>query len=334
MTLTAEDHKIRKGRITSTRAANIVLDERTHGVWLSATGRADDVEVTEPMLIGTHLEDGIARVFEHKMGVRVLKPPTIVHPDPRYNFAADSTDGLIYPHDDAAAVDWSKVAYSPLQEPRPAANLEIKARGFAMAQEYGEEGSDEVPERDYIQACWHMWVHGLPACYVVPLLGGHVLSVPIYRIKRDRDFEGAIIYKCEQFYHDYIQPDKEPPLDGWDDTCDYIKKKYKSAIGEIVDASQDVSQWAEDLDLVRQDIKRLDEKKKSLENRIKNYIGDNAGARGEDFVARWSNVKGRLDVNWQAIAMQAGADEALIKQHTRIKNGYRRFSVKRNKVAS
>jgi predicted phage-related endonuclease len=313
--LTDEELRARVGKITSSTAHAIVTGEGQHEAYRRIMAVEEDPfkdGLPDNMLLGVLLEDGIRQFASQKLDLEFEKPTTVIHKE--YPFIADSADGV-------AAVEGEQF--------KKAATLECKLHGSVVAKEFGQPGTDAVPERTYIQAQWHNMVWDTPVCYVVPVLAGFVMEAPIYPVKRDPDLEEAMIFKAKNFYEQHIVTGVEPELDGLDSTVEYIKNRYKEVLPgkEVIQAEGKVSDWVDQLLGLKAAIKKMEQDKKSIENRIKEVIGDRYGVQGPGWRATWGEVKGRAKTDWESLAKELGASRSDIEKYTSIGAGYRRFVV-------
>lgn len=284
--LPEETRRARMRRITSTRAPAICgCDQRTqeHGVARQILGIDDEVEVTGPMERGVFLEDGVANWFLHRMrqqkqrSFQILSPPFKVHPE--HDWLGTSLDRLL------------------LENSKIVGGLECKNYLSDKRYDYGEQWTDEVDERTLVQCVVHMACHDLPLVFV-PLAD---FDLRIYVVERDLELERGVIFKCERFWDEWIAPNLDrlangagaldlvlPPLDGTDDTSEWIKGQYQQKRGALLEATDETEALAHDLLIARERQAELAEQKAALENRMKAAIGDAAGiSYGDDGFVTW-----------------------------------------------
>jgi len=87
----------------------------------------------------------------------------------------------------------------------------IEAKVTSRSEEWGEPGSDQVPDRVNVQVQSQMLAHGLQRVHVVVLLGRNGLKRELYRVDRNETIIAAIIEKCESFWNTYVIPKTTPP---------------------------------------------------------------------------------------------------------------------------
>jgi hypothetical protein len=142
---------------------------------------------------GNFLEPALREWAGKKLAVAFEKPTTSLV-DPSWEWASVSPDGLsVLP---------------------PKTLLEIKAP--RRGDDWGEEGSDEVPTDALLQTHWGMMITGSESGVVAALLGG---ELRIFRVARDRELEAALMAKARQFVEAHVLPGVPPPATFGDDSA-------------------------------------------------------------------------------------------------------------------
>jgi putative phage-type endonuclease len=102
--------------------------------------------------------------------------------------------------------------------------VECKTSGTFMAKEWGEPGTDEVPERYLIQTHHQMIVMGWVVVDIPVLIGGS--NFAIYTVERNKEL-CELIVETERNFWELIQRGELPPIN-WDDplTPKLIKTLY------------------------------------------------------------------------------------------------------------
>jgi hypothetical protein len=317
MALTAQQQKHRSYRITSTRAPAIVgcdPDKSLHGAAREILGIEDEVVATGPMERGTFMEDGIARWFTHRTGMKLRKATFRVHK--KHDCFGDSADYI--------AVDGNNKGIGI---------VECKNYLSGKRWDFGEPGTDEVDQRTFIQSVWHMMHHDLPRCWV-PLAA---YDLDVYVVQRDRELEDAVEHQCLDFYEKYILPSAKrleqgasplelelPPIDGKEATSEWISKRLQQKRGDLIAGDGVALDLAREHKRLAAELDRLTEEKERIGNQLKLQIGENYGFDFEELgKVLWGHVKGKAKTDWSAIAAEAGVSQELIDKHTRIGEGYR-----------
>ncbi len=180
--------------------------------------------------------------------------------------------------------------------------LEIKAPRRDDIFQWGEEGSDEVPNDALLQTHWGMMVTDAHAGVVAALLGG---ELRIYRVKRDKDLEAKILAAAKSFVDAYVLPRVPPPPEWGDDAnvlylhpkniaphrrWDSLSEQEKYVVGTYLAAYQ----------FEKEATKALE----GWEPVVKNIIGDASGIDAPLDPAEWQKIGGmkRIDFKNNATA--------------------------------
>lgn len=307
MALTAQAQKIRQRRLTGTRIAAIVGLSKHKSpiqVWRELVEGADSgVDPDSPdILRGEFLEPGIRAWYRHLTGLAVHKATPRVHPTHGEIFAAAS-DAFAGPSVGA----WDRV-------------VEIKAPRYA--DDWGESGTDQIPEYYVPQISLEMACADLPRADIVALLYG---EPRIYTIDRDLDLEGVLIEAGLRFWRDHVETGRPPPVDATPDYGEYIAKRFASHGEAVREADAEAEQWAAKLREAKAAIKGAEAVEQEARNHLQALIGDAAGIKGAGWSVSWKTVKGRSSTDWEALARSKGVTEDEVKQHTKQGDGYRRF---------
>lgn len=124
--------------------------------------------------------------------------------------------------------------------------VEIKTAGLltpygADRDEWGEAGTDEVPERVIVQAAAQMAATDRPVCHVPALLGGR--GFVMFKINFDEELWRHILSKVTAFWVNHVEP-KIPPTDILP-SLETIKR-IKREPGKTIPATEEiVAAWGE-----------------------------------------------------------------------------------------
>lgn len=95
-------------------------------------------------------------------------------------------------------------------------NGDVKTVSPFAAQEWGEEGTDEIPMSYCLQFHWGLMITGRPACLVAVLIGADDLRV--YEVKRDNELNQEIIKRATDFWENHVRANIPPPVQTVSDT--------------------------------------------------------------------------------------------------------------------
>lgn len=103
------------------------------------------------------------------------------------------------------------------------------------AEMWGDDETDEVPDRVIVQATTQMICAEIDEVVVPALVGGR--GFRMYRLRRDDALVTAIMEQAEEFWHTYVLPRKEPPGDP--PRLDFIRKIVRQE-GKVVSIPNEV----------------------------------------------------------------------------------------------
>ena len=160
-------------------------------IWESKVNPVQDEETSQPAYWGTVLEEVVAKEYAKRTGYKVQRVNTQMrHPD--FNFAIANIDRAVINPDISGNVRWKD---GKLTTDRI---LECKtANGFA-AKQWGEAGSDQVPDSYLIQCQWYLGITGASVCDLAVLIGGQ--DFRIYTILRDDDLINDLLQQGAAFW--------------------------------------------------------------------------------------------------------------------------------------
>jgi putative phage-type endonuclease len=111
-------------------------------------------------------------------------------------------------------------------------NVQLKTTGGDDTDEYGEEGTDEMPPHVLCQVHHEMLVADLQITDVPVLLGRRVLQFKIYTVKRDPEWDAVILEAAREFWQCVVMrkpPKAIIPLDNRN-----LARLYKPSGAEII----------------------------------------------------------------------------------------------------
>jgi hypothetical protein len=190
--LSAEQLEIRKKRLSATDIGCICgvnPYQSAADVQFSKLYDLDPLEESEAMAVGNMCEPGLVKWGAETLGFTVEYPlPTVIHP---------KCDLLCCTGD-------ARIIETP-------AGIEAKTggivRGFASREEWGDAGSDLIPEMYRAQVFTQMAVMGWEAVYVPALVAGR--GRVLYVVERDNDAIEGILDFAPRWWKKHVI-DKEP----------------------------------------------------------------------------------------------------------------------------
>lgn len=229
-----------------------------------------DVVDSDAALFGILLEDVVAREFARRTGRKVRRKNQIqVHRE---------HDFLL------ANIDRDVVGER--------AGLEVKTSSAWLQQEWGEDGSDDVPLFYLTQCAHYMEVMNYDRWYLAVLIGGQEFRW--FVIERDANVAEQLIKHSTTFWHDHVLAQKPPPPL----TPEDMQRLYPTDDGGAVVATDEVMKHLELRAVLKEEAKTTDGKLDVVNMALKDFIGEKARIISEtgDNLATWkSHGQTRLD---------------------------------------
>lgn len=266
---------------------DVYLDKRGEG--------APDVD-NESMVWGRALEPVIRQQYAERTG-RVVRLPDAMLRHPRHDFMIANLDGV---------TDDKRV-------------LEVKTA--RTGQDWGEPGTDEIPEAYALQVQHYLAVTGFVVCDVAVLIGGS--DFRLYEVPADRELQGLIIDAEAAFWQRVIDGDEPEPI-----TFAEAQQRYgRSDAKGVVGAGEMAAQAVRDLARIKAQIKQLEAAEEDAKAIVMRAFGDSGDTLvlGDRTLATWKLAK--APERFDAAAFKA-AHPDLAAKFTGPGNPYRRLLLK------
>ena len=232
-------------------------------VYLDKT--SDDIrcETSPTMRWGTLLEDTIAKEYAEVTGQTIeIEPNTIYHPSMKFLGA----------NIDRWVGDKEYV-------------LECKTAGFTRGKEWGEEGTDQIPESYLVQVAYYAAICAVPKVDIAVLIGGQ--DFRIYTYERTKDLEDKLIKIACNFWHNHIEKRIPPKCVSTRDIFNlFPQSNYHEIVAEsnIIEKLQELKGAKEEESRIQSTIEKL---KTDIQEFMRDYdvLIDNNG----NVIATWKN---------------------------------------------
>jgi putative phage-type endonuclease len=232
-------------------------------VYLNKT--SDDIrcETSPAMRWGTLLEDVVAKEYAEVTGYNLeIEPHVLYHP--KYKFLGANIDRW---------ADNKKHV------------LECKTAGFSRGKEWGEEGTDQIPESYLIQCAFYASICDVPKVDIAVLIGGQ--DFRIYTYARNRELEDKLIKIACNFWHNHIEKRIPPKCINTRDTFNlFPQSNYHEIVAEsnIVEKLEELKAAKEEEVRIADTIEKL---KTDIQEFMRDYdvLIDNNG----NVIATWKN---------------------------------------------
>ncbi len=257
----------------------------------------------KPMRRGRLLEPVAREMYVEDTGANLKPRPDVLYSD-RYEFMSASLDDL-------AIRDGQELV------------VEYKTANMNMLSKFGPEDSGVFPKQYRTQCAWYMAATGLNHADLAVLLAGDEFRV--YRITRDLELESMLLEAAERFWKDHLLTGIPPPPDASEGYAEYLANKFPEDTGPVVVASAEAEGWAEVLRRAKVDLADAEAREQQARNLLMDAIGEAAGMTGDGWKISYRSTKPRSKVDWESVAMAAGATKAQIEANTNEGKSYRTF---------
>jgi putative phage-type endonuclease len=202
--------------------------------------------------------------------------------------------------------------------------LEIKTAGWRQMKRWGTDG-DDVPEEYLLQCAWYMLLCDCDRWNIAALFAGQTYRE--YGLERDAELEAMLLERAEAFWTNHILKGVPPEPDATEADAKALARIYPRERIEVITCDDEADQWLEELRVAREYVADWETKKLRCENLLKHRLGDAEGVEGTKVGVSWKATKPRSKTDWRAIALELGATDELIAQHTTEAPGPRVFHV-------
>jgi len=276
-------------------------------VWDSKVNPANLPELDKECLRwGTLLEPVVRQEYAARFGVAVTDPSAL---DSCFRNTKPWNDSKLIigkePWMIAAPDGWLNSVNS---------GLEVKCSARKSG-EWGDEGSEEVPTHYYIQASWYMAICEATGWNFGVLFSGNTLQQ--YRIERDLAFEKDMMSAARAFWHDYVLPGIEPPIDQTTSYGAYLARKFSLGSETIItEPGPEILEWTAKMKLADDQITEAEEEKQLANNHLRALIADAKAAVTPLGRVGWVRGAPRKTVDWKALAAELPIHQAVIDAYT------------------
>jgi len=236
-------------------------------VYLDKTSDDISEDTNAAMRWGTLLEDVVAGAYSEDTGFRVsIEPNTIYHSE--HKFLGANIDRWV---GDKEYV------------------LECKTAGFTKAKEWGEVGTDQIPESYLVQVAYYAAICDVPKVDIAVLIGGQ--DFRIYTYNKNKDLEDKIIKIGVNFWNNHIEKRIPPKCVNTRDTFNLFPQSHHH---EIV-AESNIMEKLEQLKAAKEEENRIADTIEKLKTDIQEFMRDydvlidNHG----NVIATWKNTAPR-----------------------------------------
>lgn len=240
-------------------------------VFLDKTSDTIEETTNEAAKWGTLLEDLLVKEYASRMGVEVEKPIyTIFHPE--YEFLGANIDAYV-----------NRGEYV----------LECKTAGYRMADQWGEEGTDQIPDNYLCQVAWYSAITRVPKVDIAVLIGGQDFRV--YTYTKNKEFEDKLIAIGVNFWVNNVQKNIPPVATNTHD----VFSLYPRGNGKEIKANTEIVSSLMELKAMNEEKTGLEKAMDNLKKGIQEYMQDYDILVDENgnVLSTWKNTSPRAGID-------------------------------------
>ena len=210
------------------------------------------------------------------------------------------------------------------------AGLEIKTSNWSNVRNWGEEGTDSIPQHYLIQCQWYAGLANLPVWQVAVAFlddSGTLRQYKEFKVKSDKQLFDTLVERAVEFWEDHVVPGIPPEMDMVDDTtARWIVERYPRNTVPMEVATAEEEQVMERLIALQEKAKQAQAELESVENELKLMIGERDGLQSEKLgKVTWKRSKDSTRVDYKGVCSELDVDPKLIERYTKQVEGTRRF---------
>lgn len=170
--------------------------------------------------------------------------------------------------------------------------LEVKNIRF-KGDEWGDEGTDEVPAYILLQAHTHLHCTGLERCDIAVLFSGQVYKE--FTVLRDPEIDELILSLAKTFWEEHILAKKPPSLDHTDASRELVESRFPEPVTPVRGANFHEEQIMRSLRQFQEQKKEIEKTIGTLRHELCDLIGDAEGIKSSsEGKASWFMKKGSV----------------------------------------
>lgn len=177
--------------------------------------------------------------------------------------------------------------------------MDSKLVGFQNYDQWGEPGTDKVPDHYAIQAQWNCSTTEKPWLDLAAALGD---ELRVYRIHRDPAIEAVLLEVVERFWKENVLGQTQPPIGATDTATAYLKKRFPKQVEPLRVATPEEADLMAAYKLAREEWDAMEARYDPLENRIREVIGDSEGIINGSWRITFKKDANSTGTDWYAVA--------------------------------
>lgn len=200
--------------------------------------------------------------------------------------------------------------------------LECKTKSWHTFKDFGEPGTDQVPDGILLQALWQMDVTQIRGCDVAVLVDGR--EIHFYPVTYDPGLALDVFERVRDWWQAHVVQDIEPPVARSSDVK-YLKQKFSRVREELAPPTEALTEAVARLAQAKAEAKAAEEAEELAKARVMELLGEAKGVHTPAGKVSWALQKGAARTDWKKIADIMGTPPELIVEHTTIPEPSRVF---------
>ena len=282
-------------------------------VWLEKTGHAPATEPSPAMKRGVRFEPIVADMYTEATGRPTMAAERVVHP--RFDYLTAAPDRVACGEDAAPCY------------------VELKTHSPWLRDGYGPEGTDAVPDHEYVQVTWQLHV-GLQArdieadhADIAVLFGTDDFGV--WRVQYNAELGEALETRARRFWEEHVLPEVPPEPTAAD--VDFMRRVYPLHTERVMRADEQLESLINALRVARAELAQQEEEVNALTATIQAAMGDAAVLESSHGKITWRTSKPTIRRTCDFDALKAAAPDLYARVVTEQEvPGVRRFVVPRS----
>ena len=192
--------------------------------------------------------------------------------------------------------------------------VEVKTHNQWIREQYGDEHSEDVPDRVFVQCQMHCEAWDTEECRVVASFGGE--KPEVFFVYRDRTAWKNIHKACVAFWHDHVLTKIPPPP--------VEASKYPRLRDEnmLVATEEHLAKHNRRDEIIGM-MSGLTDEKKEIDEWFKIAIGENVGIQNDALRYTWKASKAKQVINYKGLIHEMNPDPELLAKYTKTVEGNR-----------
>ncbi len=197
---------------------------------------------------------------------------------------------------------------------------EFKTAGDFSADEWGEQGTDQVPMHYLTQCAHYMAVAEQPRWDVGAMIGAGTRisgNLALYTIMRNRTLEAEIIATAVRFWMEHVKKRIPPTIDGSASWQGYLAKKYAKGTGVVLKATARINELAMEYREAQKQRQEAEAKELLTRNTLAEIVRSADKAKGKFGTIGWVRPVPKPVTDWEALAHLLKPTPAQIARFTK-----------------